>query len=100
MFASHMIYLLGIVVSIINVCFWGAIIKSQLSRKSSAPEYAKRLLLVFTVGALLSNAVPIWFDIVQLQRSAHPNNLVIAYSTSQYLFRTLAACMFYLIWRY
>lgn len=99
---SYMIYYsLGIVVSLVSIGVWIVIMRSQLKqfRGNSANSFIKKVLIAFGIISILSNFVPIWFDIYQLQRHAHPSNIGIAYNTSQYLFRTATAFMFYLIYR-
>lgn len=102
MFSAHLVYSLGIVVSLLNVVLWTRIVSSQIKQFSHnrINENIKRLLLAFGVISLLSNFVPIWFDIYRLANNANPTNLFYAYVTTSYLYRTATAVMFFLIYRY
>lgn len=94
-------YSLGIAVSLGNVLLWSIVLRSQLKQFSGngMNRRIKTSLLIFGVASLLSNFVPIWFDVYQIIHHARPLNIGVVYITSQYLFRTLTACMFYLIYR-
>lgn len=95
-------YGVGIVVSLLNIILLRLVLNSQLKQFTSnrMNDRIKRALLVLTCAALLSNVVPIWFDVHQISIHAHPSNIGIAYTTSQYLFRTIVAFMLYLIYRF
>lgn len=101
MFSSHLIFGLGLIVSVVNVFIWVIILRSQIKQfnKNAMNHRIKVSLMIFGIVALLSNFTPIWFDIYQIARNAHPTNIGVAYTISQYLFRTITAFMFYVIYK-
>ena len=101
MFSATAIYGLGLLVSLVNILLWVVILRSQFQQfsRNRMNERIKIALLVFGVLSLFSNITPIWFDVYQITRQAHPTNITIAYIISQYLYRTVTASMFYIIYR-
>lgn len=101
MFSAHLVYGLGIAVSILNIFLWTQIVGSQVKQFSAVNMNIniKRLLLAFGVISLFSNTVPIWFDIYRLIHDSNPTNLFYAYVVTSYLYRTITAVFFYLIYK-
>lgn len=101
MVSDKVIFGLGVAVSLVNILIWCIVIRSQLKQYKKKKNLSlKKALLVFSGAELYSNFVPIWFDLYQIIHHAHPSNIVYAYTTSQYVGRTIAAIMVYLVYSY
>lgn len=100
MFSARLIYSLGILVSLLNMCLWAVIIRAQIKGFNGNNSIFKGTLLVFTAISLYSNILPIWFDIFRLAHNANPTNLFYAYVMNNYLYRTISALLFYLMYRF
>ncbi len=100
MFSAHLVYGLGIAVSVLNILLWGQIILAQIKTFNGNGSVYKQLLLIFASISLLSNLIPIWFDIYRLAHDSNPTNLFYAYVVTSYLYRTATAIMFLIIYRY
>lgn len=95
-----LIFSLGIVISLINIFLWSVTLRSQLKQLGNKANSAiKHNLLIFGFTSMLSNIVPIWFDVYQIGQSRHPTNIGFALLTSYYLSNTVSAFMFYLIYK-
>lgn len=101
MVSGRIIFGLGIVVSVVNIVIWIIVLRSQFKQYNSNKmnDRIKTALLIFGLISLFSNITPIWFDIFQITRNAHPSNIGFAYTISQYIYRTITAFMFYLIYK-
>lgn len=100
MFSDKIIYGLGILVCAYAIMLWIIVLKSMFSQfEWRNATNIKVIIIVFGCFSLYSNIMPVWFDIYQISRDAHPSNIVFAYSISQYLYRFVTATMFYLIYR-
>lgn len=102
MFSAHIVYGLGIVVSLINIVLWSQIIRAQIGQYNgdNKNNQYKTILLIFGVVSLAANFVPIWFDIYRILNDTNPTNIFYAYVMSSYLYRTATALMFYLLYKY
>lgn len=100
MVSYTLMFSLGIVVSLMNMYLWTGTIRSQLKQlQVKSNNHIKINLLIFGFTSILSNLVPIWFDIYQINRGTHPTNIGVALLTSYYLTNTVSAFMFYLIYK-
>jgi hypothetical protein len=100
MFSSHLVFGLGIAVSVLNMLMWVPIIRAQLKEFNGNASRYKTILLVFSIISLFSNVMPIWFDIARIVNDANPTNLFYAYVMTSYLYRSATVIMFWLIYRY
>lgn len=101
MYSDKLIFGLGVAVSVVNILIWVIVMRSQLKQyKINKNRALKFVLLVFSGAELYSNFVPIWFDLYQIIHAAHPSNITYAYTTSQYVGRTIAAIMMYIVYCY
>lgn len=102
MLSYKVLYGIGLFVSVSNIFLWLPIIHAQLKQfKVKRNVDSKLILLIFAIISLASNITPIWFDIFRLTHlNTAPTNIAYAYITSQYLYRTATAIMFYILYRY
>lgn len=100
MFSARLIYGLGVGVSLLSIFLWGTIVRAQIGGYKKNISIFKSVLLVFSVTSILSNVVPIWFDIYRIVHDANPTNIFYAYVISSYMYRTITALMFFIIYRY
>lgn len=100
MFSARLVYGLGIAVTVFSIGLWISIIRAQLKQFNKNNSIFKIVLLIFAIISLYSNFLPIWFDIYRLANNANPTNLFYAYVMNNYLYRTITAVMFYVLYRY
>lgn len=101
MLSNYIVFGVGLLVSLFNILLWQTIIHSQLKQFSASKmnTHIKKMLLVFAISSVVSNIVPIWFDVYRLSHQVPITNIFYAYAASAYIYRTLTAVMFYLIYR-
>lgn len=128
MFSATFVYGLGLVLSVVGIILLIPVIRSQIinfppnplkkfmtdvlrplvrgqTKQSfnaffNSPYTMKFLLLCLTVGILLSNFVPMWFDIYRLLDVTKPSNIGYSYIINNYLARLTAAVLIYLVYKY
>lgn len=100
MVSYTVMFSLGIVISLMNMYLWSGTLRSQLKQfENRTNNHIKQNLLIFGFTSVLSNLVPIWFDIYQIHRGTHPTNIGVALLTSYYLTNSVSAFMFWLIYK-
>lgn len=100
MFSARLIYSIGILVSVSNIVVWATIIRTQLRGYKNNASIFRTILLVFTITSLFSNIIPIWFDIYRLINNANPTNIFYAYVINSYMYRTITALLYYILYKY
>lgn len=102
MFSAHLVYGLGVLVSLVNITLWIQIIRAQIDQYNEYSENNsyKTILLIFGIVSLAANFVPIWFDIYRIYHNTNPTNIFYAYVMSSYLYRTATAIMFWILYKY
>lgn len=102
MFSYNIVFGVGLVISLFNVCIWLRVILAQTRQftPDKKNNSVKVILLTFGILSLMSNFVPMWYDIYRLANQTSPTNIFYAYVMNSYLYRTATAIMFYLVYKY
>lgn len=100
MFSAHLVYGLGILVSILNMTIWGVIMRSQIKLFNGNNSRYKQILLGFSGISLISNITPIWYYIYRLSNNTNPTNIFYSFIINIYIYQTVTAIMFWVIYNY
>lgn len=100
MFSYYLVFSLGLALSALSIGLWYVIVRSQLAQYNGSNSVVKNVLLFIGVVGLFANFVPIWFDIYRLMHQVNLSNIFYAYTMNNYLYRTLTALGFWIIYKY
>lgn len=100
MFSARLVYGLGILVSLLNMVIWAVIMKSQVKLFNGNGSRYKQILLAFSAISLFSNVTPIWYYIYRLSNNTNPTNIFYSFIINIYIYQTVTAIMFYILYKY
>lgn len=97
---ARSIYIVGLLVSIMGICLWPVILRSQIKQFNGTIDHnkVKTILLAFAAIALLTNIAPGIYDVYRIIHPSSPGPISFLKIASDIIFRATATGAFFLIY--